>query len=208
MSIKSYSPDELYAKFRRIHDAAGPKRFFNSPEHKKTQELWCAAQFGRAFLANLGPCSLLISDQDEQTDADFHLEVAGILHPFQITEVQIPNRRRGDEYRSENVKGATLESWDSGTVQGTVWVREAIQKKYDRYGRSVSELNLLVYVNFPAYEHDYEELCRVAGDSAKEFASVWLLNGNGVCCVSGSKTLGGPYPWLFFPQSEVADDGL
>lgn len=206
MSIKSYSPDELYAKFRQIHDAAGPKKFFNSPEHKKTQELWCAAQFGRAFLSNLGSCTLLVADHDEQTDVDFCLEVAGVRHPFQITEVQVPDRRRGDEYKNEALKGATLESWDSGTAQGASWVREAIQKKYDRYGGNVSALNLLVYVNFPAYEHDYEEIRQVTGDLAKEFASVWLLNGNGACCVSGSKALGGPHPWLFIPQNEVADD--
>ena len=134
MSTNQYSPDELYAKFLKQRGAASTKDFFNSPGHKKTQELWCAAQFGRAFSANISSCFLLIADHDEQTDADFHLMLAGISHPFQITEVQIPGRRRGDEYKNQELKGATLEHWDSATEQGPVWIRESIQKKYDRYG--------------------------------------------------------------------------
>jgi len=205
MSATLYSPDELYAKFKMAHDGANPREFFNSPEHKKTQELWCAAQFGRAFSSNLSPCFLLVTDHDEQTVADFYLKVGGENHPFQITEVQVPGRRRGDEYKNEEPKGATLENWDLGTEQGPVWVRESIQKKFNRYGGKVSELNLLVYANFVAYEHDYERMCRGTSDLASKFASVWLINGNGTCCITGSQALGGSHPWLFIPQSEAPD---
>lgn len=206
MSLKSYSPSELYEKFRDTRNSVSPKEFFSSPEHKKTQEVWCIAQFSRAFLSNLGACSVLVADHDEQTDTDFYLEVRGIPYPFQITEVQTAGRRRGDEYKNRELMSSTLQSWDSGTEQGALWIRESIQKKYDRYGRNVSALNLLIYVNFPAYEHDYDEICGVTGDLAKKFASVWLLSGNGACCVSGSKALGGPHPWLFIPQGDAIDE--
>ncbi|MBX3088883.1 MAG: hypothetical protein KF853_11735 [Rhodocyclaceae bacterium] len=191
-----YSPDELYATFRDAHDVVTAREFFNSPAHKKTQELYCAARFAQA-LSRVRDCWVLVSDVDEQTDADFHLEVAGHLLPFQITEVQIPGRRRGDEYKQDMLPRTTLESWDSGTEQGAIWIREAVQKKLDRYGGNVAELNLLVYANFQAYEHDFEEMCHVSKDAASKFATVWVVNGNGACCIKGSATLGGARPWLF-----------
>jgi len=201
MNTTRYCPDELYAKFRQAHDVASPSEFFNRPAHKKTQELWCAARFGQVFSLHVKPCSLLVADGDEQTDADFHLEVAGKTLPFQITEVQVPGRRRGDEYKKEKLPRATLESWDSGTQQGPVWVRDALLKKHDRYGGEVAGLNLLVYANFQAYEHDYEELCHATAELASRFASVWVLNGNGACCIKGSEALGGARAWLFNAQS-------
>jgi hypothetical protein len=199
MSIKRYTPDELYEKFRYAHDAVTPREFFNRPGHKKTQELWCAARFAQALSSYVAPCSVLVSDKDEQTDADFHLEASGGSFPFQITEVQVPGRRRGDEYKKQQSTGATLEDWDSSTEQGPGWVRDAIQKKSDRYGGDVSRLNLLVYANFPSYEHDYEKLRSISANAASKFASVWVLNGNGTCCIAGH-VLGGPRPWTFNAQ--------
>jgi len=203
--MQRYSPDELYEKFRTAHDAAGTEDFFNRPEHKKTQEQWCAAQFGRTYLANVGGCSILISDKDEQTEADFYLEVSGARHSFQITEVQPPGRRRGDEYKGGKSKGATLESWDTGTENGPAWIYQAVKKKHDRYGGDVKGLNLLVYANFTAYEHDYDDIRRAVGELATRFASVWVLNGNGACCIDGVGELGSPRQWLFRPKESGSE---
>ena len=62
--------------------------------------MWCAAHFARGYERRYGECYVWISDEDEQTDADFHLEIAGIRHPFQVTELMQPGRRRGDECRN------------------------------------------------------------------------------------------------------------
>jgi hypothetical protein len=196
MKRTPYSPNELYAKFKSAHDIVSPREFFNKPEHQKTQELYCAARFAQA-LSTVQDCLVLVSDVDEQTDVDFLLETNGKLFPFQITEVQIPDRRRGDEYKQNELPCTTLESWDEGTEHGPAWIREAIQKKYDRYGGDVSGLNLLVYANFPAYEHDYEKIRSACVDVASKFASVWIVNGHGACCIKGSKSLGDACPWLF-----------
>jgi hypothetical protein len=201
MKSTRYSPDELYAKFRNAHDVVTPREFFNRPAHKKTQELYCAARFAQA-LARVRDCWVVVSDVDEQTDADFHLQVEGQQLPFQITEVQIPGRRRGDEYKEDELPRATVESWDSGTEHGPIWIRDAVQKKHDRYGGNVSELNLLVYANFQAYEHDFEELCLASADVASKFASVWVVNGNGACCIKGGDALGDRRPWLFSDLTE------
>lgn len=203
MSITRYSPDELYAKFRSARDVITPRDFFNKPVYKKTQELYCAARFAQA-LSRVRNCWVHVSDIDEQTDADFHLEVEGQHLPFQITEVQIPDRRRGDEYKQAEIPSENMEHWDSGTEHGFIWIRDAVQKKHDRYGGNVAGLNLLVYANFPAYEHDFEEICRVSQEVASKFASVWVVNGNGACCIKGSEALGDKCPWLF---SKIEDGG-
>ena len=196
MNNSRYSPDELYAKFRDAHDAITSREFFNSPVHKKTQEIYCAARFAQA-LSQIRDCWVLISDVDEQTDADFYLEVTCQVFPFQITEVQMPGRKRGDEYKQDKLPLSTLESWDSGSEQGAIWIRDAVQKKHDRYGGDVAKLNLLVYANFQAYEYDFEEICRVSNDAASKFASVWVLSGNGACCIKGSAAISEARPWLF-----------
>lgn len=191
-----YSPDELDAKFRKSHDAVSPRDFHSKPAYKKSQEFYCAARFGQA-LSQVTPCWLHVADYDEQTEADFHLEVDGKCFAFQITEVQLPGRRRGDEYKQEKLPRATLESWDLGTNMGATWIRKAIQKKFARYGGKVDGLNLLVYANFQTCEHNFEEICSVTADAASKFDSVWVLNGNAACCIKGSHSLGPARPWLF-----------
>lgn len=202
MKTRRYSPDELYARFKEAHDFVSPREFYNRPTHKKTQEIYCAARFGQA-LSQVHDCWLLVADGDEQTVADFYLEVAGKVMPFQITEVQFPRRRRGEEYKQKEPPQATLESWDSGEEHGPVWIREAVKKKYDRYGGKVEDLNLLVYANYCAPEHDFEEICRATADVTFKFASVWIVNGNRACCIKGGDTLGPARPWLF---GYTADD--
>jgi hypothetical protein len=49
MPLYRYTPDELLDKCRQIRDSVTVEEFFRRPEHKKTQELWCAAHFGRGY---------------------------------------------------------------------------------------------------------------------------------------------------------------
>jgi len=206
MPTPRYTPDELLAKYREIHDSVSPREFFTRPQHKKTQEFWCAAHFGRHYAHGLGPCYIHIEDHDEQSDADFGFEAAAGVHPFQITEVQAPGRRRGDEYKKEASTKATLEDWSHGTENGPRWIREAIEKKLNRYGGRVSHLNLLVYLNFPAYDQQYHDIREKCAAVSSPFASVWLLNGNAAACIWSQTTLSGPQGWLIGPESLVDDE--
>lgn len=206
MRTPRYTPDELLAKYREIRESVGPQEFFTAPKHKKTQEFWCAAHFGRHYAHGIGSCHILIEDHDEQSDADFQFEAAGGLHPFQITEVQAPGRRRGDEYKKEASTKATLEDWSDGTENGPRWIREAIEKKLTRYGGRVSHLNLLVYLNFPAYDQQYVDIRETCASVSSPFASVWLLNGNAAACIWSQTALSGPEGWLFGPESLVVDE--
>ncbi len=206
MSTPRYTPAELLAKYRKIREEVDPREFFTRPKHKKTQEFWCAAHFGRHYAHGVGPCHIRIEDHDEQTDADFEFEAAGGVHPFQITEVQEPGRRRGDEYKREPMDGAKLEDWSEGTANGPRWIRDAIHKKLNRYGGRVSHLNLLVYLNFPAYDQKYIDIRAACAEQASPFASVWLLNGNAAACIWSQTALRGPEGWLFGPESPMDED--
>ncbi len=206
MTTRRYLPEELLAKYRAVRNAVSAEAFFSSPTHKKTQELWCAAHFSRAYSQNIEQCAVWVADRDIQTDVDFELQVGGVRHPFQITEVQTPGRRRGEEYKGTGSDSWKDEDWSEGTEHGARWIHDAIEKKLTRYGGNVGGLNLLVYINFPAWEQQYETIRQGSSVSASKFASVWLLNGNALCCISPSSALGFLAGWMVIPESLAHDE--
>lgn len=207
--MNQYRPDDLLARYRAIREAISTDNFFRDPAHKKTQEMWCAAHFARGYERCLGECFVWISDEDEQTTADFELEVGGARHPFQITELMQPGRRRGDEYRDgRGESGRTfLEDWGPGTEMGPAWVRDAIERKVKKHYADAGKLNLLIYVNFPAHEQRFDRIAPMCDAAAKNFASVWLLNGNTICCIRGGDGFAQTEGWLPVEES-LADADL
>jgi hypothetical protein len=203
ISMKRYRPDDLLARYRQIREGITTEAFFRDPAHKKTQEMWCAAHFARGYESRYGECYVWISDEDEQNDADFYLEIAGTRHPFQVTELMQPGRRRGDEYRNGGGEsGKTMfEDWSPGTEQGPAWVLEAIGRKVKKNYAGACQLNLLVYVNFPAYEQRYDRIVEECRAESQAFASVWLLNGNTICCIRGSDWFSETEGWLPVEES-------
>jgi len=203
MMLQRYTPDELLIKYRTIRGQITTEQFFRSPEHQKTQEMWCAAHFARAYNQHVAPCTALISDKDEQTDADFFLGTGGGIHPFQITERMEPGRRRGDEYQWGGSEKTQDENWPKVTEQGSVWVRSAIDRKLNKKYAGTADLNLLVYLNFAAYEQQYEDMRSECAQVAPQFASVWLLTGNALCCIHQNPALRAFQGWMMIPESLV-----
>jgi hypothetical protein len=204
MQGRRFLPDELLAHFRSIRATATDAEFFNRPKFKKAQEIWCAAHFARGYSQNFPQTAVHISDVDEQTDVDFELEAMGSLHPFQVTEVQVEGRRRGSEYKGREPGQWEDEDWSRGSKDGATWIRDAIDKKARRYGAPAS-LNLLVYLNFPAWDQRYDEIQVVAHQPAQSFKSVWLLNGNALCCIRPSPDLPSWVGWLPMAESPVKE---
>lgn len=202
MKIDRYTPDKLLAKYYSIRSQVPTDVFYSSPKYRKTMELWCAAQFGRGYATNIAPCSILIHEGDAQTYFDFQLEIDTRKLDFQLTEVQLAGRRRGDEYRKGGPSGyTTVDDWDKGEKFGGEWISSAIKKKWFKYGGDVSELNLLVYVNYAAVEHPYQKLCEQVAGNAVPFRSVWLLNGHAIACVATKDgDLDAQTGWMFFPN--------
>jgi hypothetical protein len=202
---RCYSSAELALKVRETRAHVDAAEFFSSPRFKKTQELWCAAHFCAGLEVVSGPYRIWASEADEQTDVDFELEVAQTRLPFQITEVQTPGRRRGDEYRGRSEGPWTDEDRDRGTVEGAEWIRAAIAKKAARYSRP-EDLNLLVYVNFPAWDQEYPDLAVRTTTEASRFASCWLLNGNTLCHMKSHSALPEMNGWLVIPESPTLSE--
>jgi hypothetical protein len=196
-----YEPDALLAKYRAIRQGISTKEFFRSPKHQKTMEMWCAAHFARAYARYVRPCAVLIDDVDIQTDVDFDLELDGMCHPFQVTEVMEPGRRRGDEYRNGDPVGARADDIETGTALGANWVRAALENKLARGYAGVNKLNLLVYLNFAGRNQEYVHLRNVCGDAAMRFASAWLLNGNTVCCIRANANIPSWEGWMIIEES-------
>lgn len=159
--------------------------------------MWCAGHFGLGVQSFLPDCAILIGDTDQQTDVDFLLEAGGQLHKFQITEVQTPSRRRGDEYKHGRKSD---EEGTKGTEYGAQWICSAIEKKAKQYGKS-DDLNLLVYVNFPARGMQFDEVRSTASAFSARFSSVWLLSGNALCCIHSSGQLPETNGWLRINES-------
>jgi len=201
-----YSPDELFARFRATRTNLSDAEFFGRPEHKRTQELWCAAHFARAYDRFLAPCSVWLDDSTTYTDTDFELEIAGQRFPFQVTEVQEPGRRRGDEYRQPEHLRPSHTDLSTGSELGPQWVREGIEKKIAKKYADVRTLNLLAYLNFPAWEQQYTALRTVCETAASRFASVWLLNGNTMCVIHPNPALASFEGWMVIPESPWDDE--
>ena len=199
--MKRYLPDDLLAKHFDIRSNISVETFFRSPKHQKTQELWCAAHFSRAYEKHLEACTVLVADNDNQTDVDFELEVMGKNYPFQITEVQAPSRRRGDEYKGSSNPVIHNWEWNDGAQNGVQWINNSITKKFCKYGGEVANLNLLIYLNFQARQIQYETICLEMSDVASNFASIWLLNANTMCCIVPNKTLMSFKGWMIISES-------
>lgn len=205
MSEILLTPEEAFAQFEAARMGLTTAEFFTRPPASRLQELWCAAHFARGFQEHIESCQIRF---EEEQDFDFELQVRGELHPFQITEVQAPGRRRGDEYRAidSGVACSSREVLESGTEHGHEWIRERIQKKLDRYA-DVSGLNLLVYANFRALELSWEVLADSCSDSSSKFESVWVVTGNGLCTLKTHPVLASipRYSWAIIQES-VSDE--
>jgi hypothetical protein len=205
MAKRRYRPDELFEKYRTIRAITCDEDFFNRPEHQRTQEVWCAAHFANAYNKYLAPCAVLIDESITDTDTDFDLETDGKIFAFQVSEVQEPGRRRGDEYKQpEHLRPE--HNLSRGALLAPQWVREGIRKKVAKNYADAHTLNLLMYLNFPAWSQQYYDIRSACEDLVTAFASVWLLNGNTMCVIKANLSLRAFEGWMVIPESVWHDD--
>lgn len=202
MNAKTFYPDDLLAHFQVLRDQMSDEEFFCKPGMTRVREMWCAAHFGRAFNRFIAPCQIVIDDIDTQDDVDFDLIVENTLYPFQIAEVMEPDRRRSDEYKKSTTR---FDDWSRGTDLGAEWIRQAIEKKLQKYS-SATKLNLLLYLNFAAHDQKYNRIRVHSLAVASCFSSVWLLNGDSaLACLSPNPLLPHFEGWLQIEESPVHD---
>ena len=199
------SPEEARAYFDLHRDKLTDSEFFNSPAASTLQDIWVASHFGRAYAEFVAACRLEF-DLVAAHEWDFRLLANDSFYPFQITEALEPGRKRGREYREierEEIARTKLESWEPGTKNGPSWIAGAIERKVKKHYAGASELNLLVYANFPAYQLEYERVEACSAALADSFNSTWVITGNSLALLqSKDQTLGAiDEGWLLIRQS-------
>ncbi len=75
--------------------------------------------------------------------------------------------------------------------------RKKINKRYSKSNL----LNLLLYVNYPAWDHNYEKIVKSTKDLYNVFASIWLINGNAICSLYSTDELGEINDWQEFGET-------
>ena len=209
MALRRYTPEELLATFRTVRKGVSTAHFFGSPKHQRTKDMWCAAHFASGYGGTLGGCAVWFDAAGTDTDTDFELEVSGTRFPFQTTMVKTSGRRIGDEYKLPHAERPRHNDLSVGAELGPAWALDEIQKKIGKMYSAVDRLNLLLYLNFPAWQQDYREYQAVCRDAASRFASVWLLNGNALCVLHANPAIPAFDGWLPIGQNVWWDeDGL
>ena len=199
MQFRRFRPLELIDAHNASRAAIESAAFFGS-KFQKQREMYCAGHFALAYEEAKAPCHVLYEEPDPKNHVDFHLETATGRHQFQLTEIQEPDRRRGDEYRSAiRARPVDETSLQRATDDGPSWIASAIEKKRRAYAGTLSKLHLLVYVNFPAYSLSYQAVVEAVPPDDNDFASIWLITGDSVCCLKVSPDLGALPGWYKTP---------
>jgi len=189
MALRRYAPEELLARSRILRKGVSTAQFFGSPKHQRMKDMWCAAHFASGYRRTVGGCTVWFDECGTDTDTDFELEVAANRFPFQTTMVKTPGRRIGQEYKLPEAERPQHNDLSVGAELGPTWALDEIRKKVGKMYSEVGRLNLLLYLNFPAWEQDYRKYQAACGAAASQFASVWLLNGNALCVLHANSAI-------------------
>lgn len=139
--------------------------------YKKYFEAWIASLFSRGFSGLVKPCEVRVCvNKGKEAFPDFEIRVDGHVHEFELTEVQLPKRKRGDEY----IKGIGPRGKFAGLEETARYICDGVKKKANmNYNPSP---HLLVYVNFQvAKEVDLKRVREVCRPYYSKFKSIWLL---------------------------------
>jgi len=170
---------------------------FNSPTQntKKLLEKWTAGQFGVCYGRYVHKCTVRLS-KSQRDSADFSLKTNNQEWPFQLTECNVPARKRGKEYKKmAEGKDKTMPMKIGGKIESIEWIKQAIEKKANKNYVDSAKLNLLIYENFSFSAIEYEELKFMARKYIGKFASIWILSNSKICSLFSSQELGGVPGW-------------
>lgn len=189
-----YKPTDLYAHVETQRDIVGDDKFVTDRACNRLREMWCASLFGEGFYRNVAPCKIEIAETDEQRDFDFLLHALNDIHPFQVSEVLDEGRKRNKEYRN----GFSGLAADDGVIipkYAHQRLASAIQGKINKNYADSKELNLLLYANFIGNEASWAMMVSNLSKQCSNFASVWIITSNEICCISTGIKLYGFSQW-------------
>lgn len=136
----------------------------------------------------------LLREQQGGTTPDFEIKRSGEILRYESTEIDVPGRRRQDEYRvPRKVERMLFTDLDMMVVH----MREVAARKAAKVYENCR--GLVIWVNPPAFsfrpEMKWDGLLRGAEPAADAFAEVWAMRGKGSLLWLNGKA-----------QSEVPDE--
>ena len=173
------------------------ERLFNDSQYQKLREAWVAGKFGVGYAQCVGPCEVAVNETSHRTDSDFFLRKEDREFAFQIAEVQVPGRRRGDEQRGIANGSVTTIPYEPsrGRIEGPTWIRDAVARKAEKNYANSTRLNLVIYANFSAEGLNHAEVEHAAHSYSKSFMSVWVLSNYFLGTLFTSAELGAVNGW-------------
>jgi hypothetical protein len=153
-------------------DYVGSIDLFNQAGIDFLLEAQAAAEFAQSRRASM---VRLVAD----VWPDFEIEREGTIEPFEITEADLPGRKRGREYREVNhrIKDDPVENWTKRADQVPAALHLAAARKAEK--RYSGRAQLLIYLNISEYgirEKEIENCFSDATATAKDqFDAIWVL---------------------------------
>jgi hypothetical protein len=123
------SPDDFTAKVDALDEKIKSSELFNIPQLGFFRDAWVLASFARHKPARK---VRLAGPREEWPDGQ--VELLGKILNVEITEADVPGRRRGDEYKTEGVlqSDGTVLDWASRSRLIPELLKQAIERKARR----------------------------------------------------------------------------
>lgn len=179
------TPTEALSRVEAINEAMGATDFFGQAGTTFLRDAWTAASFAAARSA---PEVRLVADT--WPDAEIRWPtVAGraLIERLEIVEADLPDRRRGDEYRQweAEVKNDARKKWRSDPIDKMIALAREIPgaltaavegKISKRYAGRASLLILLNISEYGIHQDDViESFAAAAAPALPQFERVWIL---------------------------------
>lgn len=148
---------------------------FTQPGIEFVREAWVSGKFG---IARQASAIRLV----EGEWPDLELKVDGKIEAFELVEADLPQRRRGQEYKQRAAQGGDaqhypIEEWQAAAAQAPSAVRTAANKKAGK--KYDGKAGLLIYLNINEFGIRQAEIeaCLPAAvaPAAPQFESIWVL---------------------------------
>lgn len=172
---KWHSPEDMKNCAEGLMGSLGSVDLFNQPGVEFVREAWAAGMFG---IARKVSAVRLVND----VWPDFELDTKHGIEPFEFTEADLPERRRGKEYVESAESGCVIEEypveeWIKAAEEAPKAIRTAANKKASKHYPKNS--HLLIYLNIEEFgirkaeiEASFKTSTEIAEDA---FLSVWIL---------------------------------
>lgn len=183
------TPDEVFDHYDKLVAYMGDADLFSQGGVDFLMEAWGAAKF--VSLQGGEMCRLIPA---QERWPDFQTRIDGRVEKWEFTEVDVPDRRRGDEYRERRKNQAAgqlvvwddpVEAWIARAEKAPAAIRQRCEAKAAKLYSG--QAGLLIYLNigeFGIRQHEIEVSFKDSTAVVKDvFSEIWILWKERLYCV-------------------------